>query len=118
MIRAGVDPGLLDEVSRWRTDDLWFSALEALVTYMRAAVARGGETVRLSADGSPAATMSGSQPRPDLDAQIAHPRPQNTRRAGGLPRGTGALRSAASEDRAYRFGVLRSTAAPHHASLS
>jgi hypothetical protein len=79
MIRAGVDPGLLDEVSRWRTDDLWFSALEALVTYMRAAVARGGETVRLSADGSPAATMSGSQPRPDLDAQIAHPRPHRTR---------------------------------------
>jgi hypothetical protein len=79
MIRAGVDPGLLDEVSRWRTDDLWFSALEALVTYMRAAVARGGETVRLSADGSPAATMSSSQPRPDLDAQLAHPRPHRTR---------------------------------------
>jgi hypothetical protein len=24
MVRAGVDPGLLDEVSWWRTDDLWF----------------------------------------------------------------------------------------------
>jgi hypothetical protein len=39
MVRAGVDPGLLDEVSWWRTDDLWFWALQALVTYVRA----GGE---------------------------------------------------------------------------
>jgi hypothetical protein len=39
MVRAGVDRGLLDEVSRWRTDDLWFWALQALVIYVRA----GGE---------------------------------------------------------------------------
>jgi hypothetical protein len=26
MVRAGVDPGLLDEVSWWCTDDLWFWA--------------------------------------------------------------------------------------------
>ena len=45
MVRAGVDPGLLDEVSWWRTDDLWFWALEALVTYVRAAAEHGGETV-------------------------------------------------------------------------
>jgi hypothetical protein len=45
MVRAGVDPGLLDEVSWWRTDDLWFWALEALVTYIRAAAERSGETV-------------------------------------------------------------------------
>ena len=37
MVRGGVDPGLLGEVMWWRTDDLWFWALEALVTYMRAA---------------------------------------------------------------------------------
>jgi hypothetical protein len=37
MVRAGVDPGLVDEVSWWRTDDLWFWALQALVTYVRAA---------------------------------------------------------------------------------
>jgi hypothetical protein len=24
IVRAGVDPGLLDEVSWWCTDDLWF----------------------------------------------------------------------------------------------
>jgi hypothetical protein len=30
MARAGIDPGLLDEVSWWRTDDLWFWALDAL----------------------------------------------------------------------------------------
>ena len=45
MIRAGVDPGLLDEVSWRRTDDLWFWALEALVTYVRAAAERTAETV-------------------------------------------------------------------------
>jgi hypothetical protein len=45
MVRAGVDPGLLDEVSWWRTDDLQFWALEALVTYVRAAAEHGGETV-------------------------------------------------------------------------
>jgi hypothetical protein len=39
------DPGLLDEVSWWRTDDLWFWALEALVTYVRVAAEHGGETV-------------------------------------------------------------------------
>jgi hypothetical protein len=45
MIRAGVDPGLLDEVIWWRTDDLWFWALEALVTYVRAAAERTDENV-------------------------------------------------------------------------
>jgi hypothetical protein len=45
MIRAGVDPGLLDEVILWRTDDLWFWALEALVTYVRAAAEHDGEAV-------------------------------------------------------------------------
>jgi hypothetical protein len=45
MIRAGVDPGLLDEVRWWRTDDLWFWALEALVTYVRAAAERTAESV-------------------------------------------------------------------------
>lgn len=45
MIRAGVDPGLLDEVMWWRTDDLWFWALEALVTYVRAAAERTEESV-------------------------------------------------------------------------
>jgi hypothetical protein len=45
MVRAGVDPGLLDEVIWWRTDDLWFWALQALVTYVRASAEHGGETV-------------------------------------------------------------------------
>ena len=45
MVRAGVDPGLLDEVSWWRTDDLWFWALQALVTYVRAAGEHRGEPV-------------------------------------------------------------------------
>lgn len=52
--------------------------------------------------------MSGSQPRPDLDAQIAHPRPHRTRGTQMQnARGTGvALRSVASGRRAYRFGDL------------
>jgi hypothetical protein len=45
MVRATVDPGLLDEVSWWRTDDLWFWALQALVTYIRAAGEHGAELV-------------------------------------------------------------------------
>ena len=40
MIRAGVDPGLLDEVGWWRTDDLWVWALDALVVYVRVAADR------------------------------------------------------------------------------
>jgi len=40
MIRAGVDPGLLDEVGWWQTDDLWVWALDALVVYVRVAADR------------------------------------------------------------------------------
>ena len=45
MVRAGVDPGLLYEVSGWRTDDLWFWALQALVTYISAAGEHAAELV-------------------------------------------------------------------------
>jgi hypothetical protein len=45
MLRAGVDPGLLDEIVWWRTDDLWFWALDALVVYLRVAAERGGVPV-------------------------------------------------------------------------
>jgi hypothetical protein len=45
MVRAGVDPGLLDEVSWWRTDDLWLWALDALVVYLRVAAERTGEPI-------------------------------------------------------------------------
>ncbi len=47
MIRAGVDPGLLDEVSWWRTDDLWFWALDALVVYLRIAAERTGQPINV-----------------------------------------------------------------------
>jgi hypothetical protein len=36
---------LLDEVGWWRTDDLWFWALDALMTYVRAGAEQGGEIV-------------------------------------------------------------------------
>ena len=45
MIRAGVDPGLLDEVVWWRTDDLWMWAVDALVVYVRVAADRTGVEV-------------------------------------------------------------------------
>jgi hypothetical protein len=45
MLRAGVDPGLLDEVIWWRTDDLWLWAFDALVVYLRAAADRLGVPV-------------------------------------------------------------------------
>ncbi len=42
MIRAGVDPGLLDEVIWWQIDDLWVWALDALAVYVRVASDRIG----------------------------------------------------------------------------
>jgi hypothetical protein len=45
MIRAGVDPGLLDEVIWWRTDDLWMWALDALVIYLRVAAERNTQPI-------------------------------------------------------------------------
>ena len=50
MIRAGVDPGLLDEISWWQTDDLWFWALEALVIYTRAAADHAGVDIETVCD--------------------------------------------------------------------
>ena len=45
MIGAGVDPGLLDEVIWWQSDDLWVWALDALTVYVRAAADRTGLAV-------------------------------------------------------------------------
>jgi hypothetical protein len=45
MLCGGVDPGLLDEVQWWRSDDLWCWALEALGVYVRAAAERTNQTV-------------------------------------------------------------------------
>jgi hypothetical protein len=45
MLHGGVDPGLLDEVQWWRSDDLWYWSLEALAVYIRAAADRIAEPV-------------------------------------------------------------------------
>ena len=45
MVRAGVDPGLLDEIIWWQSDDLWVWALDALAVYVRAAADRRGLAV-------------------------------------------------------------------------
>ena len=42
MLRGGVDPGLLDEVIWWQSDDLWVWALDALAVYVRLAAERTG----------------------------------------------------------------------------
>jgi hypothetical protein len=47
MLRGGVDPGLLDEVRWWRTDDLRYWSLEALAVYVRAAAAATDRPVNL-----------------------------------------------------------------------
>jgi hypothetical protein len=46
MTRAGVDPGLLDEVIWWQSDDLWVWALDALAVYVRVAADRTGLSVK------------------------------------------------------------------------
>jgi hypothetical protein len=43
MIHGGVDPGLLDEIQWWRTDDLWYWSLEALAVDVRPAAERTGQ---------------------------------------------------------------------------
>lgn len=45
MIRAGVDPALIDNATRWRVNDLWLWALEAVVVYARAAAEHADVTV-------------------------------------------------------------------------
>src|SRR5947199_2443053 len=42
MLRGSVDPGLLDEVIWWQSDDLWVWALDALAVYVRLAAERTG----------------------------------------------------------------------------
>ncbi len=44
MIRAGVQPDLLEDAAWWRADDLWKWALEALHVYAQAAADRTGLT--------------------------------------------------------------------------
>jgi hypothetical protein len=41
----GGPPALLDEVQRWRSDDLWYWSLQALADYVRAAADRIAEPV-------------------------------------------------------------------------
>lgn len=44
MVRAGVDPALLEQAGGWSGDDAWFWALEALIVYVRAAAEHSGTT--------------------------------------------------------------------------
>ena len=72
MLHGGVDPGLLDEVQWWQTDDVWYWSLEALVAYVRAAADRTGHRWSRSAVGSltntasPLLTTSAGNRRPAL----------------------------------------------------
>jgi hypothetical protein len=64
MIRADLDPGLLDEISHWRNDDLWTWSLDALLVYLRVAAERTDRHSRPSANGSRPATRSPSNADP------------------------------------------------------
>jgi hypothetical protein len=44
MIRAGIQPDLLEDAAWWRADDAWVWALEALHVYVQAAADRTGLT--------------------------------------------------------------------------
>ena len=44
-LRGGVEPGLLDEIAWWQTDDFWQYALLAAVAYIRFAADRAGTPV-------------------------------------------------------------------------
>ena len=120
MVRAGVDPGLLDEVSWWRTDDLWFWALQALVTYVRAAAEHGAEPV--TAICGRVASRHGVQlAARDLTRRArtrgwnAHRTSASTRRPAQEPRSG---RRSTIPPGAPDSVLLRSSAAPHHASPS
>ncbi|HKY16324.1 MAG TPA: hypothetical protein VJM33_15465 [Microthrixaceae bacterium] len=45
MIRAGVDPALIDNAARWEVNDLWLWSLQAVVIYARAAAEYADVTV-------------------------------------------------------------------------
>jgi hypothetical protein len=47
MVRAGMTPDLLAEVSWWRANDLWIWSWYALVIFVRVAVERTGDSVAL-----------------------------------------------------------------------
>jgi hypothetical protein len=44
-LHGGTEPGLLDEIAWWQTDDFWQYALFATVAYIRAAANRAGVPV-------------------------------------------------------------------------
>jgi hypothetical protein len=45
MLHGNVHPGFLDEVRWWRTHDVWYWSLEALVACVRAAADRTAEPI-------------------------------------------------------------------------
>jgi len=47
-LRGGSDPGSLDKVAWWQTDDFWQYALFATVDHIRAAACRAGMPTRLA----------------------------------------------------------------------
>lgn len=56
MIRAGVDPDVLGEITWWRTDDLWLWALDALVVYVGIAASAPANRFESCANASPQVT--------------------------------------------------------------
>jgi hypothetical protein len=86
MLRGGVDPGLLDGVQWWRSDDLWYWSLEALASYIRVAADSSPSPSKPSAGGSPTSTASRPPARPDPEPELSASDP--LRRVTTQPRAT------------------------------
>ena len=70
-VGQGADPRGDGRGSWWRTDDLWFWALQALVTYLRAATEHSAEPVTAICGRVASPTASSSHRRPDPARQNA-----------------------------------------------
>ena len=90
MIRAGVDPGLLDEAGWWRADDLWMWSLDAFVVYVRVAADR-----------------TGCRDRRDLRAARTAPRLRSRHAELSTERRVGADRMSCSEPHQSRRSVIQ-----------
>jgi hypothetical protein len=116
----GSIPGLLDEVIWWRTDDLWFWALEALVIYVRPCSRRSRQDRfrHRRPDREPSRRAARSHDLTSPPRSLVRGRTEHAAGRWMTHAEAAIWRSSSVGLGAPEFGVLRSSAAPHHASLS
>ena len=99
MVRAGVHPGLLDEIIWWQSDDFWVWALDALAVCTRGSrpTARAWASAR-SATVWPVATASISAHRAErITTRRCAPNIAPTRSRAGDRRASSAIRRRSAE---------------------